>query len=114
MTRIRHYGDRLGDGVRAATTRAERLPGVAPGRRGVQAIAASPLRSPLINGPIGLGIVVLILALSGPGSATSFTLMTILVYAIAALGLNIPEDSAAPCRSVREPRSQSARTQLAH
>ncbi len=90
MTRIRHYGDRLGDGVRAATTRAERLPGVAPGRRGVQAIAASPLRSPLINGPIGLGIVVLILALSGPGSATSFTLMTILVYAIAALGLNIP------------------------
>jgi hypothetical protein len=90
MTGIWQYGDRLGDGMRAAAARAERLPGVIPARRGVHAVAASPLRSPLVNGPIGLGFVILILALSGPGSATSFTLMTILVYAIAALGLNIP------------------------
>lgn len=52
--------------------------------------AATRFAHPAVNGPLGIAVVFLLFAVWGPGSATSFTLMTVLVYAIAALGLNIP------------------------
>jgi branched-chain amino acid transport system permease protein len=50
----------------------------------------SPLGRPIVHTPIGLAAVVAFLAIKGPDSYAGTTLLIILIYAVAALGLNIP------------------------
>jgi branched-chain amino acid transport system permease protein len=59
-------------------------------RRSMTAVGESAFGRPIVHAPVGVVVALAFLLIKGPSSYAGTTLLTILIYAIAALGLNIP------------------------
>ncbi|MFC5822167.1 branched-chain amino acid ABC transporter ATP-binding protein/permease [Nonomuraea harbinensis] len=53
-------------------------------------VAATPFGRPVVHAPLVFGLLLVAYAVQGPGSFATYTILTILIYGIAVLGLNIP------------------------